>query len=72
MGLSLGAFLAGAVLTETIFGLAGIGKTIIDAVQGRDYIVIQGVTITFVLILVFVNLLVDISYGYFNPRVRVS
>ena len=72
MGLSLGAFLAGAVLTETIFGLAGIGKTIIDAVQGRDYIVIQGVTIVVAAAYVIVNLVVDVSYAYLDPRVRLT
>jgi peptide/nickel transport system permease protein len=72
MGLSLGAFLAGAVLTETIFGLAGIGKTIIDAVQGRDYIVIQGVTIVVAAAYIVVNLIVDVSYAYLDPRIRLT
>ena len=72
IGLSLGAFLSGAVLTETIFNLTGIGKTILDAVNGRDYIMIQGITLLIAIIYVVVNLLVDISYAILDPRVRVS
>ena len=55
------------MLTETIFGLAGIGKTIIDAVNGRDYVVIQGVTIVVAAAYIVVNLLVDVSYGLPRP-----
>jgi peptide/nickel transport system permease protein len=72
IGLSLGAFLSGAVLTETIFGLTGIGKTIIDAVQGRDYIVLQGVTICVAAAYVIVNMLVDITYAFLDPRIRLT
>jgi peptide/nickel transport system permease protein len=72
IGLSLGAFLSGAVLTETIFNLAGIGKTIIDAINGRDYIVIQGVTIVVAAAYLVINLIVDISYAFLDPRVRLS
>jgi peptide/nickel transport system permease protein len=72
IGLSLGAFLSGAVLTETIFNLAGIGKTIIDAVNGRDYIVIQGVTIVVATAYLVINLIVDISYAVLDPRVRLA
>ncbi|HSL75633.1 MAG TPA: ABC transporter permease [Candidatus Limnocylindrales bacterium] len=72
IGLSIGAFLSGAVLTETIFNLTGIGKTILDAVNGRDYIMIQGITLLVAIAYVLVNLLVDISYALLDPRVRVS
>jgi peptide/nickel transport system permease protein len=72
IGLSIGAFLSGAVLTETIFNLTGIGKTILDAVNGRDYIMIQGITLLVAIAYVVVNLLVDISYAMLDPRVRVS
>jgi peptide/nickel transport system permease protein len=72
IGLSIGAFLSGAVLTETIFNLTGIGKTILDAVNGRDYIMIQGITLLVAVAYVVVNLLVDISYALLDPRVRVS
>ncbi|MEO8626352.1 MAG: ABC transporter permease [Candidatus Limnocylindrales bacterium] len=72
IGLSIGSLLSGAVLTETIFGLTGIGRTIFDSITGRDYIVIQGFGLIVALIYVVVNLIVDISYGFLDPRVRVS
>jgi peptide/nickel transport system permease protein len=72
IGLSIGAFLSGAVLTETIFNLTGIGRTILEAVNGRDYIMIQGITLLVAMVYVLVNLLVDISYAMLDPRVRLS
>ncbi len=72
IGLSVGALLSGAVLTETIFGLTGIGRTIYESINGFDYIVIQGMSLLVALIYVGVNLIVDISYGFLDPRVRVS
>jgi len=72
IGLSIGALLSGAVLTETIFNLTGVGKTIYESITGRDYIVIQGFSVVIALIYVVVNLVVDISYGFVDPRVRVS
>ncbi len=72
IGLSLGAFLSGAVLTETIFNLTGIGRTLFEAIQGRDYIVVQGVTIVVAIGYLVVNLAVDISYAMLDPRIRLS
>ena len=72
IGLSVGALLSGAVLTETIFGLTGIGLTIFEAITGRDYMVIQGVALIVAIIYVVVNLVVDVSYGFMDPRVRLS
>jgi ABC-type dipeptide/oligopeptide/nickel transport system permease component len=72
VGLSIGALLSGAVLTETIFGLAGIGLTIFEAITSRDYLVIQGVALVVAIIYVLVNLIVDVSYGFLDPRVRVA
>jgi peptide/nickel transport system permease protein len=72
IGLSLGGLLSGAVLTETIFNLAGIGRTITEAIQGRDYIIIQGVVIVVAIIYIVVNLVVDISYGLLDPRIRLT
>jgi peptide/nickel transport system permease protein len=71
IGLSLGALLSGAILTETIFNLTGLGKTLVDSILSRDYIVIQGVTLFVAFIYVMVNLVVDISYGYLDPRIRL-
>ena len=70
IGLSLGGLLGGAVLTESIFGLTGVGKTLSDAITARDYTVVQGFTLVIAVTFVVINLLVDISYGYLDPRIR--
>ena len=72
VGLSLGGLLSGAVLTETIFGLTGMGRTIFDAITSRDYAVIQGFTLVIAFTYVFINLLVDLSYAVLDPRIRLS
>jgi len=72
IGLSLGGLLGGAVLTETVFGLAGVGTALFDAITGRDYAVVQGFTVIIAGGYVFVNLLVDLSYGYLDPRIRIK
>jgi peptide/nickel transport system permease protein len=72
IGLSVGALLSGAVLTETIFSLPGIGRTIYDSISGHDYLVIQGTALVVAIVYVVVNLLVDVSYGFLDPRVRLS
>src|SRR5574338_732948 len=71
VGLSLGALLSGAVLTESIFLLPGIGRTLFEAIQGRDYIVVQALTLITAITYVVINLLVDISYAYLDPRIRL-
>ena len=70
--LPLGLLLGGAVLTETVFRLAGVGTALFDAITGRDYAVVQGFTVIIAAGYVVVNLLVDLSYGYLDPRIRVS
>ena len=70
IGLQLGGLLSGAVLTETTFNLAGVGRTVYEAITGRDYVVIQGFTLIIAVTYVLVNLLVDLSYGSLDPRVR--
>jgi peptide/nickel transport system permease protein len=72
IGLSLGGLLSGAVLTETIFGLTGVGKTLFEAISSRDYAVIQGFTLIIATTYVLINLLVDISYGFLDPRIRLG
>lgn len=72
IGLSLGSFLGGAVLTETIFGLSGVGRVLYDAITSRDYGVVQSFTIVIAVFFVILNLLVDISYIYLDPRVRLE
>jgi peptide/nickel transport system permease protein len=70
IGLQLGALFAGAVLTESTFNLAGVGRTLYEAITGRDYVVIQGFILVVAVAYVVVNLIVDISYGYLDPRIR--
>ena len=73
IGLQVGLLaVSGAVLTETVFNLAGVGKTVVDAIESRDYVVIQGFTLVIAVIFLVVNLIVDVSYAYLDPRVRVS
>ncbi|GIV79185.1 ABC transporter permease [Litorilinea aerophila] len=71
IGLQTGAILSGAVLTETIFGLSGVGRSLYEAITSRDFPVIQGFTIVIASIYVLFNLLVDISYAFLDPRVRL-
>ena len=70
IGLSVGALMAGAVLTETIFSWPGVGKWLIEGINRRDYPVLQGGTLMIGAIVMTVNLLVDVTYGLINPRVR--
>ena len=72
IGLSLGALLSGAVLTETIFNLAGLGRTLTEAILGRDYIVVQALTLVTAVGYLVVNLVVDILYAFIDPRIRLS
>jgi peptide/nickel transport system permease protein len=72
VGLSLGGLLSGAVLTESIFGLSGIGKMITEGVSSRDYAVVQGLTLVTAVMYVIVNLIVDVSYGFLDPRIRLQ
>lgn len=72
IGLQFGGLLGGAVLTESVFGLPGVGSFLVDAIFARDYPVVQGFTLVIALIFVTVNLLVDISYVYLDPRIRLS
>jgi peptide/nickel transport system permease protein len=72
IGLSLGSFLGGAVLTETIFNLSGVGRILYDAITARDYIIVQSFTVVIAIFFVVLNLIVDISYLYLDPRVRLE
>jgi peptide/nickel transport system permease protein len=70
VGLQTGLLLTGAVLTETVFAWPGVGSWMLDAIRFRDYAVLQGGILFFAVLIVFVNLLVDISYAFLNPRIR--
>lgn len=70
LGLQIGALLSGAVLTETVFSIPGIGRLLVDSIAFRDYSVIQGLLMLFALQYVFINLIVDLLYGVINPKIR--
>ncbi len=71
IGLQAGLLLSGAVLTESVFAFGGVGSAIYDALFARDFAVLQGFILMLAVVYVLVNLLVDISYGLLDPRVRV-
>ncbi|WP_442772871.1 ABC transporter permease subunit [Paenirhodobacter enshiensis] len=70
IGLQIGVLMAGAILTETIFSWPGIGKWMVDAIGRRDYPVVQSGLLMIAVIVMAVNLLVDLTYGLINPRIR--
>lgn len=70
LGLSFAGLLAGAVLTETTFGLAGIGQLLVQAITNRDYWVLNGLVFFFAIVFVVANLITDIVYGFLDPRIR--
>jgi peptide/nickel transport system permease protein len=70
IGLQIGFLLSGAILTETIFSWPGIGRWVYDEIQLRDYPVIQGAILFIAVVFVAVNLIVDLSYAYLDPRIR--
>ena len=70
IGLSVGTLLAGAILTETIFSWPGIGKWMVDSIFRRDYQVVQGGLLLIALVVMIVNLIVDVLYGFINPKIR--
>jgi len=72
IGQSFGQLIAGAVVTETVFNIPGIGQLIINAIMRRDFEVIQGTVLLIALSYVLINLIVDLMYGLFDPRVRLN
>jgi peptide/nickel transport system permease protein len=72
VGLALGGLLAGAIVTETVFALPGVGRLVISSVLRRDYPVVQGVLMFIAAIYVLVNLLIDVLYVYLDPRVKYA
>ena len=72
IGQTFGGLIAGAVITETIFNIPGIGQLTINSIQRRDYPMIQGIIFFVAMAYVFINLIVDLLYGVVNPRVRLD
>jgi ABC-type dipeptide/oligopeptide/nickel transport system permease component len=72
VGIQAGTILGGAVVIETIFAWPGIGRLTVQAIAARDYFLLQGIVLFFALTRVFFNLLVDVLYGWLDPRIRFS
>jgi ABC-type dipeptide/oligopeptide/nickel transport system permease component len=72
VGLEFGALLGGAVITETVFSFPGIGRLLVESIQNRDYNVAQACVVIIAGAFVVVNLIVDLVYGYLDPRVRLA
>ena len=72
IGLQFGALLGGAVLTETVFSIPGMGRLTVNAILNRDYSIVQGTILVGVLMVVIVNLAVDLTYAFLNPKIRVT
>ena len=71
IGLQLGLLLSGAILTETVFAFPGIGQEIYSSILNKDYAVLQGTILVIAIVYVVINLVVDLTYGVLDPRVRV-
>ena len=72
MGIALAILLNGAVITENVFAIKGLGRLFIDAILGRDYPIVQGVILLVACIFIFMNFFVDILYAVINPRIRYT
>jgi peptide/nickel transport system permease protein len=72
IGLSLGGLLGGAVLTETVFNLSGVGRILYEAITARDYGIVQAFTLVIAVFFVALNLIVDVSYAYLDPRIHLE
>ena len=71
IGLQFGGLMSGAVLTETIFAWPGIGRMIVDAINNKDFPLVQGAIMTFALMYALVNLIIDVTYALLDPRLRL-
>ena len=72
IGMGVGHIFGGSVLVETVFAIPGIGRLMVTAIFGQDYVVVQAVTLVIGIVVLMVNLLVDLCYGWFDPRIRYS
>jgi peptide/nickel transport system permease protein len=70
IGIGVALLISGVVITESVFNIPGIGRLVVDAITRRDYPIIQGTTLVFAFVYVFLNLLVDLSYVVLDPRIR--
>jgi peptide/nickel transport system permease protein len=70
MGIGIGVIFGGSVLEETVFAIPGVGRLLVTSIFGQDYVVVQSITFVIAIVVLLANLAVDISYGYFDPRIR--
>lgn len=70
MGIGVGIIFGGSVLIETVFAIPGVGRLLVSSIFEQDYVVVQAITFVIAVIILLVNLIVDISYGWFDPRIR--
>jgi len=70
MGIGVGIIFGGSVLVETVFAIPGVGRLLVSSIFGQDYVVVQAITFVVAVIVLIVNLIVDISYGWLDPRIR--
>ena len=71
-GLNIGGLIGGAVITESVFAIPGVGRLMVDSIFGRDYPVIQGLTLTFAVLVSLTFILTDIVHAQLDPRVEVA
>jgi peptide/nickel transport system permease protein len=69
-GISIAHIIGGSVLIETVFSIPGMGRLLVEAIFSKDYTVVQGVILITASVVLLVNLLVDLSYGWIDPRIR--
>ena len=70
IGIGIALLIGGVVVTESVFNIPGLGRLVLDAVLARDYPIIQGLILFFSFIYIVINLLIDLSYTLFDPRIR--
>lgn len=71
IGLQFGTFLSGAILTETVFSINGMGRLVVDSIHARDFPLVQGTIIVFAVVFVLINLIVDVTYHLLNKRIKL-
>jgi peptide/nickel transport system permease protein len=72
IGIGVALLISGVVITESVFNIPGIGRLVVDAISRRDYPIIQGVMVVFAAVYVLINLVIDITYSFIDPRIRYS
>jgi peptide/nickel transport system permease protein len=72
LGLDIGVLLGGAIFTETVFGLPGLGKTALERLEGFDLPAVMGITVFATFAIIVINLIVDLLYAWIDPRIRLS